>query len=156
MTGYVGATSWVDTVRHIRVYSGSSVDNEITEQCFDFDVGKWYAGSFSESGAAVSATSWVDDAGKSHMRVYVATAGNIYGPITEYCWDTGSDWVEGMFQSQTGATGEVASAISWPGQGAPYIRVFVADAGGAVTQYCLDPGSTWYVSSDLSASERSA
>lgn len=100
----VGATSWLDASGqiHLRVYVGSGPNGAITEFCWDKD--KWYEGAFSSqthaTGEGAAATSWLDNSGQIHLRVYVRNAN---GKVTEYCWDK-DKWYVG------GYTGVAASA----------------------------------------------
>lgn len=139
VSGFVSAISWIDTSLHIRVYRGNSYNYKITELCWDG--GDWYSGGFSQTGNTVGATSWLDPSGQIHIRVYIGNT-DILDHIAEWCYDGGA-WYEGSFSSKTGARGDQASAISWQNSNGIYIRVYVSNSGGGVTEYSLDPGKEW-------------
>ncbi len=83
-----------------------------------------------------ASTSWVDNGGQVHIRVY-STDGYT---ITERCWD-GSGWYEGSLGS-IGAQGGQVSATSWYEGGTSYIRVYCNFEDGTI-EWCWD-GNGWY------------
>lgn len=79
---------------------------------------------------------WIDGQGDLHIRVYGSDGDN----ITERCSDTGgSGWTTGAFAQP----GSHVSATVWVVNGAPYIRVYCIN-DGATTEWCADPGKSWY------------
>lgn len=84
------ATNWVDGngTSHIRVYSTDGYG--VTERCWDGD--GWTTGGFSQSGAAVSATSWFVNGG-AHIRVYCTSEDS----TIEWCIDQGGGWYQGSY-----------------------------------------------------------
>jgi Fungal fucose-specific lectin len=139
MAGYVSSTSWFTGGNaHLRVYTGNG--SQVTERCYDGEA--WYTGAFSQHGTTVGSTSWLDQSGQIHIRVYVGSGSN--GAITEWCWDK-DKWYEGAFSPQTHASGDGASATSWLDNTRQiHLRVYVRGANGKVTEYCWDKDK-WYV-----------
>ena len=84
------AINWLDSSGevHIRVYSTDGYT--VTERCWDGS--GWSNGSFSQSGSAVSATSWMASDGL-HIRVYCTTQ----DVTTEWCIDQGGGWYQGAY-----------------------------------------------------------
>ena len=122
--------SWIDSGRgiHIRVYK--SINNVVTERCWDGN--GWFTGSFSQPGSQSSAVAW-QDGGNLHVRLYISYASN----IQEYTCDPQSCWAKGAFSFP----GSSSSATIWttPQLG---IRVYVNTDSG-ITEKCWD-GSGWY------------
>jgi len=89
------AISWVDTSGnvHLRVYSCDGYT--VTERSSDPGA-TWTTGTFSQPGAAVSATCWQDHAGV-HIRVYCTNDDQ----TIEWCQDPGSQtWFQGQYTTQ--------------------------------------------------------
>ena len=89
------AINWFDSNGdlHIRVYSTDGYN--VIERCADTGTNGWTAGSFSQPGSQVSATTWADSAGQ-HIRVYCT----FQDGTTEWCMDPGSSsWTQGEYST---------------------------------------------------------
>jgi hypothetical protein len=136
MAGLVTSVSWNQNgAPYIRVYNSNG--SQVTEECYNGG-GNWVKGYNFGSGTTVGATSWVDNNGKLHIRLYIGSGQD--APITEQCWDEGGNgWYVGAFK----ANGDGAAPTSWYVNGVSYIRVYVRSNNGNVSEYCWS-GSGWY------------
>jgi hypothetical protein len=85
---------------------------------------------------ATAAINWIDSSGNLHIRVYSSDNYN----VIERCSDTGGNgWTNGSFAQ----AGSAVSATVWQTSQGVYIRVYCT-INDATTEWCMDPGSSWY------------
>ena len=87
----------------------------------------------STCGMSTSATSWIDNNGGIHIRVYSA----INGVVTERCWNR-NGWFTGAFYQY----GTSTSVVSWKDARGNRLRVYISD-GTNIKEWRCDPGSCW-------------
>ena len=115
----------------------TSNDTRINETTFS---GQWVAAAFLARGKALTATSWVDNSGQLHTRLFLGHENR----VIEYRRDGSNDWVRGTLDVEGVSAAATSFYLSQHNQ--YIIRVYVRDANGQATEWWWDTPNqeTWY------------